>query len=153
MATADKSVNTSKKHLRQKVRNLLYRAVIYGYAFLYMYTAKSKLDTMADFIKGIRRIPFAGQYAELIGWSIPIAEGLLAIGLIVPWQRLQRISLVTSTIMMGIFTIYIGLMMAFVEKMLCRCGGVIESLSWPEHLFFNLLWLGAGVWAIKQNKN
>lgn len=152
MTTYDTRLLISERPWKQKAQNLLYWAVIYGYAFLYMYTAKSKLDTMVDFIKSIQRIPFFGQYAELIGWSIPIAESMLAIGLIVPRGKVRRISLMASTALMGIFVLYIGLMMAFVEKKLCKCGGVIESLSWPEHLVFNLIWFGAGIWALRKTK-
>lgn len=123
--------------------------IIYGYAFLFMYTGYDKLQNVHSFINGIKRIPFVGQYAELIGKGIPTLEILLAILLILPFQRTQRAALWLSTGLMGIFTLYLALMLLLAEKLLCHCGGVIESMGWTQHLVFNVLWLGAGIWTAK----
>lgn len=127
--------------------------IIYGYAFLYMYTGYDKLQNVETFIKGNSKIPLIGQYAELIGWGIPILEILLAVLLVFTIGKARQIALRVSVIMMGIFTLYLILMLLFVPNSLCHCGGVIKSMSWTTHLIFNLIWLGAGILAIKKLNN
>lgn len=126
--------------------------ILYGYAFLYMYTGYDKSRTVKSFIKGNKKIPYVGQYAELIGWGIPTLEVLLAILLVLPFLKAKRIALWASVALMGVFTVYLCLMMIFVPDRLCHCGGVIESMGWTSHLIFNLVWLGAGIYAISKLK-
>lgn len=122
--------------------------IIYGYAFLYMYTGWAKFMNISTFIRGNSKIPHLGQYAKLIGYGIPSLEIVLAILLVIPVYRIKRSALWTSTLLMGVFTIYLSLMVQFVEKKLCHCGGVIESMGWKTHIAFNLLWLIAGFFAL-----
>lgn len=126
--------------------------VIYGYVFLYFYTGIAKLLNIEAFIRGNSNIPLFGQYAELIGWGIPSLEILLAVLLIVPVYKIKRTALWVSTLLMGIFTLYLTLMVAFVEDRLCNCGGVIESMGWKTHIAFNLFWLIMGMYALKKTK-
>jgi hypothetical protein len=126
--------------------------IIYGYAFLYMYTGWAKFTNMATFIKGNSKIPYLGAYAKLIGYGIPSLEIVLAILLIVPVYRIKRSALWTSTLLMAVFTIYLSLMVGFMEKKLCHCGGVIESMGWKTHIAFNLIWLIAGIYALIKTK-
>ncbi|WP_333625517.1 MauE/DoxX family redox-associated membrane protein [Sphingobacterium siyangense] len=126
--------------------------IIYGYAFLYMYTGWAKFNNIAAFIRGNSKIPLLGQYAKLIGYGIPSLEIMLAILLIVPVSQIKRFALWTSTLLMAVFTIYLSLMVQFVEKKLCHCGGVIESTGWKTHIAFNIIWLIAGLYALKRTK-
>lgn len=126
--------------------------VAYGYAFLYMFTGYDKLKHVEEFIDGNSKIPLVGQYAELIGWGVPTLEILLAVVLVLPFLKVKKIALWLSVVLMGIFTLYLATMLIFVPDRLCNCGGVIESMDWTTHLIFNLLWLGAGVFAIRNLK-
>ena len=49
---------------------------------------------------------------------------------------------------MTIFTLYIGYMVAFVPKLPCSCGGIIQKMSWNQHLIFNVGFILLGVYAI-----
>ncbi len=40
-----------------------------------------------------------------------------------------------------LFAGYIGYMLVFVKHLPCSCGGVLQGLSWGQHLLFNLLFL------------
>lgn len=126
------------------------KIIVYAYAFLYMYTGYDKLYHLETFIDGNKKIPLIGQYAELIGWGIPILEILLAILLVFSFGRIERAALWISVVLMGVFTVYLATMLIFVPDRLCNCGGVIESIDWTTHLIFNLLWLGAGIYAIRK---
>lgn len=124
--------------------------IVHAYAFLYMYTGYDKLHHVETFIDGNKKIPLIGQYAGLIGWGIPILEILLAVLLVFSFLKMGRVALWASVVLMGIFTLYLALMVLFVPDRLCHCGGVIESMDWTTHLIFNLLWLGAGIYAIRK---
>lgn len=126
--------------------------IIYGYAFLYMYTGWAKFMNMATFIRGNSKIPHLGQYAKLIGYGIPMLEIVLAILLVIPVYWVKRFALWTSTSLMAVFTIYLSLMVKFAEKKLCHCGGVIESMGWEAHIVFNIIWLIAGIFALVRTK-
>lgn len=148
----DAIAQTKAAHWLGKKSLWLYKGlpelIVYGYAFLYMYTGYDKLKHVDEFIDGNSKIPLLGQYAELIGWGIPTLEILLAVLLVLPFLKLKKIVLWASVVLMSIFTLYLAIMLVFVPDRLCNCGGVIESMDWTTHLIFNLLWLGAGVFAI-----
>jgi len=77
---------------------------------------------------------------------------VLAVLLIIPVYWIKRPALWASTLLMGVFTLYLSLMIKFVEKKLCHCGGVIESMGWKTHIVFNFIWLIAGLYALKKTK-
>jgi len=126
--------------------------IIYGYAFLYMYTGWDKFMNISTFIRGNSKIPHLGQYAKLIGYGIPALEIVLAILLVIPVYRIKRFALWTSTLLMVVFTVYLSLMVKFAEKKLCHCGGVIESMGWKTHIAFNVIWVIAGIFALVKTK-
>ncbi|MBD1422569.1 MauE/DoxX family redox-associated membrane protein [Sphingobacterium chuzhouense] len=150
----DAIAQTKAAHWLSKKLLWLYKGlpelIVYGYAFLYIYTGYNKLRHVQVFIDGNSKIPLVGQYAELIGWGIPSLEILLAVLLALPFVRVKKIALWPSVVLMGIFILYLTTMSIFFPDRLCHCGGVIESMDWTTHLIFNLLWLGAGVFAIRK---
>ncbi|MFC6100329.1 MauE/DoxX family redox-associated membrane protein [Olivibacter domesticus] len=121
------------------------------FVFIFSYTAIDKLHHLEKFSRGISKIPYVGGMHVWIGWGVPLAELLISALLIIP--RCNRLGLQLATGLMGIFTLYLGLMLAFAEKRLCHCGGVIESMQWEEHLLFNLIFILLGGWALYLNKN
>lgn len=147
---------TKRGSFIRRIARSIYRrlpdVIIYGYAFLYMYTGWAKSMNLSTFIRGNSKIPYLGQYAKLIGFGIPTLEIVLAILLIVPVYRIKRSALWTSTLLMGVFTLYLSLMVGFADKKLCHCGGVIESMGWKTHIVFNLIWLIAGIFALVKTK-
>ncbi len=121
-----------------------------SYVFLFAYTGYSKLLDHVPFTRGIARIPVLGHFPEAIGWGVPTLELVLALGLVVPERRVQRVSIGISVILMAIFTLYLLLMVSLVKEKLCHCGGVIGSLGWTEHLMFNAAILALGIWSIRK---
>lgn len=121
-----------------------------SYVFLFAYTGYSKLLDHVPFTRGIARVPVLGHFPEAIGWGVPILELVLALGMVVPKERVQRVSFGISVILMAIFTLYLLLMVSLVKEKLCHCGGVIGSLGWTEHLMFNTAILALGIWSIRK---
>ncbi|QEL02955.1 hypothetical protein FKG96_19725 [Olivibacter sp. LS-1] len=121
------------------------------FVFLFSYTAIDKLRHLEQFSRGIGKIPVVGNMHGWIAWGVPLAELLISALLIIPKSNKRGLQLATG--LMSLFTLYLGLMLAFAEKRMCHCGGVIESMGWVEHLLFNLVLTGLGLWALRLKKH
>ncbi|HEY0610824.1 MAG TPA: MauE/DoxX family redox-associated membrane protein, partial [Chitinophaga sp.] len=74
--------------------------------------------------------------APFIAWALPLAEFAVAISLFIPAWRLW--ALYASFALMLLFTGYIAAILSFSEELPCSCGGVLEEMSWQQHLVFNI---------------
>jgi len=90
--------------------------------------------------------PILSFAAVPIAISLPILEFLVVIFLAIPKWRLK--GLYSSLTLMTTFTVYIIAMFAVSPKMPCSCGGIIELLSWQQHIIFNSLFVLLNLWAI-----
>lgn len=117
------------------------------FVILFVYTGVSKLLNFNLFSSQISMSPILAPVSKLIGWFIPLVE-LVASGLLlVPAWRLK--GLYASLVLMLSFTIYIILILKFNDHLPCSCGGIIEDLSWNEHLLFNSIFIllaVLGIW-------
>lgn len=104
--------------------------------FLFAYTACSKILSFHQFESVLRRAPLIGEYATLFSILIPASELLLVVLLLLP--KTQRTGLKAAFILLLIFTLYLGFMVITVPHLPCTCGGVIQKLSWKQHIWFNL---------------
>jgi putative oxidoreductase len=108
--------------------------------FLFVYTAISKMADATTFSKQLHNQPLPVWLTDNLFWVIPTAElitsCLLAIGIT------RFYGLILSAMLMLIFTSYVALILfGFYHRVPCSCGGVIASLSWTGHLFFNTFFL------------
>src|SRR5215218_6411620 len=119
----------SKSRLSDVIASLL--------IFLFVYTAISKLINLHQFKVVLEKSNYLKGYADLIAVLVPSLEIVISILLFFPISRRQ--GLLASTILMLLFTLYVGAMVVFLRELPCSCGGVIQTLSWHEHLIFNLV--------------
>ncbi|WP_316795317.1 MauE/DoxX family redox-associated membrane protein [Pedobacter agri] len=103
---------------------------------LFVYTAREKLLDHERFLAGLSRVSFIGNWALPLSWLVPAVELLTALLLLLP--KTNQIGLWSFIGVMGLFSVYILVALIWLEKLPCHCGGIIESLSWREHLLFNL---------------
>lgn len=118
---------------------------------LFIYTALSKLTAYDNFTAQLSKSPFITSYSNSIAWSIPAGEILISILLVIKKTRL--IALYASFFLMSLFTAYLIIMLNFSYHIPCSCGGVLQYLSWNEHIVFNAFFIviaGAGV-LLKEN--
>lgn len=118
--------------------------------FLFAYTGFDKLFDLERFQNNLKRIPILGEYAIILSWLVPLSELLITILLIIP--KTQKIGLITFTLMMLIFTVYISSMLLWAEKLPCSCGGVISNLSWIQHIWFNLSFIALSLAGLRLYK-
>ena len=117
--------------------NLRITIVAFGYLYLFAYTAHAKLVDHESFAATLGKSPLIGpDYAEFLAWAIPITEAMLALLLAIP--PMMKKALWASMSLMVVFTSYLIMMVASGLPRTCNCGGVIESLTWPQHILFNL---------------
>lgn len=115
---------------------------------LWVYTGTSKFLNFNRFYFEINNQPFPNFLTPFLVWLIPSLELLLAALLFIP--RSRKAGLIGSLILMALFTVYAGLVLAHVFPYVpCSCGGVIKSLSWPQHLVFNLFFVVITLIAIR----
>ena len=113
---------------------------------LFIYTALSKLSAYDNFTAQLSKSPFITTYSNSIAWSIPAVEILISLLLVI--KRTRLLGLYASFFLMSLFTAYLIIMLNFSYHIPCSCGGVLQYLSWNEHIVFNsffILIAGAGV--------
>jgi hypothetical protein len=115
--------------------------------FLFLYTAHAKLVDHDRFLKGLTRVRMISSIANYISWTIPVAEIITFVFLLVP--RTAKWGLYAFTGLMISFSLYILSAMLWEEKLPCHCGGVIEKLTWTQHLWFNLGFIGLAILALR----
>ncbi|WP_414672836.1 MauE/DoxX family redox-associated membrane protein [Lacibacter sp.] len=102
---------------------------------LYCYTAISKLINYEVFKAHLRRSPLIDQGADTIAWLLPATE--LIVVLLLFFELTRKAGLYASLLLLVLFTLYLLYMVLFVADLPCSCGGVLNKMSWKEHLFFN----------------
>jgi hypothetical protein len=112
---------------------------------LFAYTAIQKVMEPWPFEYVLNQIPVIGTVAGTLTWMIPASELVIATLLVFPSRR--KLGYMFSCILMSCFTLYVGGMLALSSHLPCSCGGVLQLLSWPQHLVLNLLLTLGSFWA------
>ncbi|MDF0706976.1 MauE/DoxX family redox-associated membrane protein [Flagellimonas okinawensis] len=106
---------------------------------LFVYTAVSKLIELDTFQWRLERMPYVAPYATLISWGVPFLELVIA-GLL--WfRRYRTMAFYASFILLGLFTIYIIIVLRYSDSIPCSCGGVISALGWKDHILLNITFM------------
>jgi hypothetical protein len=120
---------------------------------LFLYASVSKWLAFKTFIGDMNNQPFPNWMTPYLVIIIPVAEVLIAVGLI--FEKTRVPALYASFVLMMAFTIYTVAVLSHAFKYVpCSCGGVIKKLTWPQHLFFNLFFVGIsllGIWLKKRD--
>ena len=155
-------------------RLILLEAICFLLALLFLYTAISKLVAFHQFAYDMHNQVFPHWVVDYILIpGVPTIEILIATGLYATSAKsisipignkslrfsmpaLRLPALFASLTMMFLFTVYTSLVLWHIfPRVPCSCGGIIRSLSWKQHVFFNVFFLGvsiAGIWLYKTEK-
>lgn len=124
-------------------RSVFTEASVFLFIILFAYAAFSKLIAFRMFSEQLAQSPFISEFSALVAWLIPSIELFVCGLLILPVYR--RLGVLSFSILMLSFTMYIALMLTFSSHVPCICGGVISGLTWTQHLIFNAVFL---IWGI-----
>lgn len=106
------------------------------FIMLFVYAAFSKIQDFEKFNVELAKSPILNFVAQPIAILIPIVEIMISIMLII--KRLQYVGLYSSLTLMTMFSAYIVLILNFSSYIPCSCGGVLQNMTWIQHLIFNL---------------
>jgi hypothetical protein len=103
---------------------------------LFTYAAVSKILDFENFQVQLGQSPLLSAFAISISYLVPSVELILVFMLTKP--RFRLIGLYGSFVLMTMFTSYIYIILNYSSFIPCSCGGILEKMSWNEHLLFNI---------------
>lgn len=127
-------------------KDLIVDVICALFILLFMYASVSKLIDYEKFRVQLSQSPMLTSFANWIAIVIPAIEILLSFLLSI--NRLRLIGLYGSFILMALFTAYIIAITQFSEVVPCSCGGVLQNMTWNQHLFFNIIFVLLALTAI-----
>jgi drug/metabolite transporter (DMT)-like permease len=140
------------KYRHKRKRVILIADFICGLLILlFAYTAFSKLMEFEKFKHALSEAPLISNYSTFFAAVVPVGE--LIIVLLLARPQTQKTGLLTATGLLSVFTIYLVLMVFIDPDLPCSCGGVIQQLSWKQHIVFNLFFIGLGITGIYFQRN
>ena len=107
--------------------------------FLFVYTSVNKLLSLNIFKQSMMTAHIPEGLASIISVTVPVSELLLALLLLI--NHTKNIGLYGSLSIMLVFTGYIIYMKLFLPKIPCSCGGIIQKLTWNQHLLLNIIFI------------
>lgn len=111
---------------------------------LFLYASVSKFLDFQRFIGEMNNQPLPNSWTPFLVWTVPSLEIAISVALI--FERTRMAGFIASLALMTLFTIYAAaILLHFFEYVPCSCGGVIRKLTWPQHLVFNLFFVGLSV--------
>ena len=113
---------------------------------LFAYTAFSKLVEFEKFRNVLSEAPVIGNEAAFLAAVIPVAELIIVLLLLIP--KTKKPGLSTATGLLIVFTVYLVFMVLTDPHLPCSCGGVIQQLSWKQHIVFIAFFIGLGITGI-----
>lgn len=114
---------------------------------LFIYTAIAKITDYSLMREELAQSPVLAPVSNLVAILLPIVEIIVVLMLMVPRWRLKGYYL--TLILMLLFTAYITILLTSDMDLPCSCGGIIQQLSWPQHLIFNAAFILADILAIR----
>jgi len=132
--------------MRPIKKNLAVDAICILLMLLFVYAAASKLRDYQEFKTQLGQSPLLTSYAGLTAWLIPFIEILTTVLLFLEPTRLA--GLYASYTLMVLFTAYIIAITRFADYVPCSCGGVLQHMTWDQHLVFNICFVFLSLAAI-----
>jgi hypothetical protein len=120
-----------------RARKILVEFISVLLIILFTYAAVSKLLDFEKFRVQLGQSPMLTAFARWVALIIPSIELLISISL--SFQRWRLLGLYASFSLMVMFTAYIVVITKFSDYVPCSCGGVLQNMSWNQHLTFNII--------------
>jgi uncharacterized membrane protein YphA (DoxX/SURF4 family) len=119
---------------------------------LFLYASISKFLDFKTFIDQMNNQPLPNSWTPFLVWAIPLLEIAISIALLFEYTRM--LGLYASLALMILFTVYTGIILLhFFPYIPCSCGGVIQKLTWTQHLILNLFYIAlSGIGIILQHR-
>jgi hypothetical protein len=116
-------------------KTILIEIISFCFIVLFVYTAFSKIVKYEKFYLQIAQSPILTGFGSVIAPSVIAVELGVSILLVIPSARL--FGFYCCFALMTMFTSYIIAILYFSIFVPCSCGGVLENLTWHDHIIFN----------------
>lgn len=104
----------------------------------WIYVGIDKIWQLDAFKLALTQQPVISPLAPILYWLLPIAEIGLGIMLAIPSQKIQSMGWKASTLLISVFTVYIGLgVLGLYPNKPCMCSNFLSNVSWTAHLLIN----------------
>jgi len=112
----------------------------------WIYVGMDKIWQLSAFRIALEQQPVISDLAPILFWSLPLMEIGVGILLAMPLARLRAWGWRASTLLIIVFTIYIGLGVfnVYAQKP-CMCTSFLSRISWTAHLLINIVILGLSI--------
>ncbi|WP_448635231.1 MauE/DoxX family redox-associated membrane protein [Pedobacter panaciterrae] len=127
-------------------RNILIEIIASLFILLFVYAALSKLQDFEKFQVELGKSPILNTFSRPISVLIPVLEIIISVMLVI--KRFQYFALYLSFSLMVAFSVYIVSILKFSSYIPCSCGGILENMTWTQHLIFNMGFVLLGATAI-----
>jgi uncharacterized membrane protein YphA (DoxX/SURF4 family) len=127
-------------------KNTIIDIICLLFALLFIYAATSKLFDFENFTIQLGQSPLLSAFAGWISITVPVLEIIIAVSLLIKPLRVP--ALYASYLLMVMFTAYIYIILNYSAFVPCSCGGILEKMTWEEHLVFNSFFIILAVIAI-----
>lgn len=132
--------------LTVRMQKVILELICLLYILLFVYAAVSKLLDFENFQVQLGQSPLLSAFAGWVSWGVPIVEIIIALMLVFP--RFRLVGLYAAFSLMVMFTAYIYIILHYSSFVPCSCGGVLEKMSWDQHLIFNIVFILIGAQGI-----
>ncbi|NQX54428.1 hypothetical protein HQN86_12455 [Pedobacter panaciterrae] len=116
------------------------------FILLFVYAAFSKIQDIEKFRVELGKSPLLNAFTRYIVYGIPFVELILSV--LLAWKNFQYFALYVSFCLMAVFSAYIVAILNFSPYIPCSCGGILQNMSWKQHLLFNVCFMILGTFAI-----
>lgn len=134
------------------MKNRLTPAVIPALlVFLFLYTGIEKLTAHRQLVTNLSAAPLLRPFAGILSLALPVIE--MATAALLLFSKTRRAGYLIAIVLLSLFTVYLGVMLVTKQALPCSCGGIISSLTWPQHMILNLVCMALAFIAFKTEQN
>lgn len=130
----------------QQIKASIIYSISLLHVLLFVYAAVSKILDFENFRVQLGQSPLLSAYAGYVSVLVPTTELLICCFLLIPRTRI--LGLFAAYALMVMFTAYIYIILNFSSFVPCSCGGILEEMSWNQHMAFNLAFILLSVLAV-----
>lgn len=128
------------------LKQIIPRIVSYLLVLLFLYAATSKILDYENFRVQLAQSPLLSAFAGPVSWGVPLLEIIISLMLLSP--KFRTLGLFLSFGLMVMFTAYIYIILNYSAFVPCSCGGILEKMTWIQHLAFNVVFIALAVLAV-----
>lgn len=133
----------------QITKSNIIQTVVALYILLFTYATVSKVLDFHNFQIQLGQSPLLSAFADWVAVIVPLVEFVIVLLLLSNKSRL--LGLYGSFALMTMFTAYIVIILNFSSFTPCSCGGILEEMTWTQHLVFNIVFVALSGLAILSN--